>query len=153
MTLNSNFSVPGTENAVSLRQVLLMALTNRRKQHLGWTRIFPSILSITSFMCGKGYVSFLVTSLRPRKSQTNLVELSFFFTRIIGEFQGDADGVGLCLYPVISLVSVACRWSKIFPNSKKLLRIKLAEVLRKLRKLRDSKTTRKSLNTAALIFN
>ena len=64
-------------------------------------------------MCGKGYVSFLVTSLRPRKSQTNLVELSFFFTRIIGEFQGDADGVGLCLYPVISLVSVACMYSVI----------------------------------------
>ena len=44
-------------------------------------------------------------------------------------------------------------WGKIFPNSKKLLRIKLAKVLKKLRRLRDSKTTRKSLNTPALIFN
>ena len=42
---------------------------------------------------------------------------------------------------------------KIFPNSKKLLRIKLAKVLKKLRRLRDSKTTRKSLNTPASIFS
>ena len=40
-----------------------------------------------------------------------------------------------------------------FPKPKKLLRIKLAKVLKKLRRLRDSKTTRKSLNTPALIFN
>ena len=44
-------------------------------------------------------------------------------------------------------------WGKIFPNSKKLLRIKLAKVLKKRRRLRDSKTTRKSLNIPALIFN
>ena len=31
---------------------------------------------------------------------------------------------------------------KIFPNSKKLLRIKLAEVYKKSRKLRDSKSTK-----------
>ena len=44
-------------------------------------------------------------------------------------------------------------WGKIFPNSKKLLRIKLAKVLEKLRRLRDGKTTCKSLSTPALIFN
>ena len=38
-------------------------------------------------------------------------------------------------------------WGEIFPNSKKLLRIKLAKVLKKLRRLQDSKTTRRSLNT------
>ena len=32
-------------------------------------------------------------------------------------------------------------WGKIFPNLKKLLRIKLAKVLKKLRRLRHSKTT------------
>ena len=45
-------------------------------------------------------------------------------------------------------------WGKIFPNSKKLLCIKLSKVLKKWRRrLRDSKTTRKSLNAPALIFN
>ena len=44
-------------------------------------------------------------------------------------------------------------WGKIFPNSKKLLRIKLAKVLEKVRRLQHSKTTQKSLNTPALIFN
>ena len=43
-------------------------------------------------------------------------------------------------------------WGKIFPNSKKLFCIKLAKVLEKLRRLRDSKTTRKPLNRPALIF-
>ena len=44
-------------------------------------------------------------------------------------------------------------WGKIFPNSKKLIRIKLAKVLKKLRRQRHSETTQKSLNTPALIFN
>ena len=44
-------------------------------------------------------------------------------------------------------------WGKIFPNSKKLLHIKLAKVLEKLRRLGDSKTTGKFLNPPALIFS
>ena len=66
-----------------------------------------------------------------------------------------ATGAIFCLIPCPGAKNdggIPRGWGRIFPNSKKLLRIKLAKLLKKLRRLRDSKTTRKSLNTPALIF-
>ena len=65
------------------------------------------------------------------------------------------SGNSFCLIPCPGAKTdgqIPHAWGKIFPNSKKLL-LKLAKALKKLRRLQDSKTTQKSLNTPALIFN
>ena len=46
--------------------------------------IYPPILSITSLINGKWYVSFFVTSLSALKSHTNLKPWSFFFNKHYG---------------------------------------------------------------------
>ena len=53
--------------------------------------VVPDILSIASFIFGRGYVSCFVSLLTSLKSHTNRVELSFYLANIIGLFQGEFE--------------------------------------------------------------
>ena len=53
--------------------------------------VVPDILSITSFIFGRGYVPCFVSLLTSLKSHTNRVELSFFLANKIGLFQGEFE--------------------------------------------------------------
>ena len=117
---------------------------------MGWCRMYPFLVFNNKRKCL--YLLVLNVSVNSNWVHPPGQPPEIFFERA----NPDQPGNFFCPIPCPGAKNygrIPRGWGKIFPNSKKLLRIKLAKFLKKLRRLRDSKTVRKSLNTPALIFN
>ena len=87
-------------------------------------------------------------------TSTSLTYKNYNTTNQSMSFPANFSPITLVIKHVRLVASLNCSgMGQNFPKPKKLLRIKLAKSFKKLRRLRDSKTTRRSLNTPALIFN